>query len=263
MSAPKVLVIGEKFIDRYWLGSASRLSPEAPLPVVKIEDEPLQFMGGAANVAENLRVLGCQVRELYQPGHYPIKNRLVANGTQVARWDQYDSVDPIKFSNSTAINHLFEGIDGVVISDYNKGAITSELVAIVGDKTRDKKIFIDTKSSPSSYGILARQATFFPNVKEYAQFTAAYDAMPVKVLKMSEHGMTYQNRSTSIHQPALAKRVNNVSGAGDTAVAAYTYAILSGKEPKDALEFAARACAVVVGKPYTGTADHGEILSIT
>lgn len=262
MNVPKVLVIGEKFIDRYFIGSASRLSPEAPIPVVKLDDEPLQFMGGAGNVAENLKVLGAHVVELFQPGHFPIKNRLIVGQTQIARWDQYDTVSPIKLTNSVQVNHYFKDINGVIVSDYAKGAVTSELVATIGDKLGKARLFIDTKSSPAAYGILARQATFFPNMKEYAQFTAAYNACPVKVLKMSEHGMTYQNRSENIHQPALATKVVNVSGAGDTAVAAYAYAILTGKEPKDALEFAARACAVVVGKPYTGTADLSEILSV-
>ena len=259
----KILVIGEKFIDRYYIGNASRLSPEAPIPVVKIDDEPLQFMGGAGNVAENLKVLGVQVRELFQPGHYPIKNRLITHNVQLARWDQHDEVAPIQLTNQVATAHLFDGMDGIIISDYNKGAITSKLVAAIADYAKQAKIFIDTKGSPAAYGVLARSATFFPNMKEYAQYTAAYDAMPVKVLKMSEHGMTYQSRSVSVHQSALATKVVNVSGAGDTAVAAYAYATLSGKEPKDALEFAARACAVVVGKPYTATADMAEILSIT
>lgn len=85
----KIIVVGDSFIDRYWVGSTNRISPEAPIPVVEVE-YTRDFPGGAANVRENLRALGEDGLLLFKPAsseqNYPIKNRLISNGVQLARW---------------------------------------------------------------------------------------------------------------------------------------------------------------------------------
>lgn len=257
---PKILVIGEKFVDRYFIGTATRLSPEAPIPVVNVS-EVIQFGGGAANVAANLKALGAETRELYQPGHYPIKNRLVSGTHQLARWDQDDTIDPFTPLQINLSKHLFKDLDGVIISDYNKGVFdptsTAEIFRLIPPTT---SIFVDTKASPTKFSMAQKRTFFFPNLKEYIAHTYTYTSFPQIIRKESEQGMTYVGHDYgTIHQPALATKVVSVSGAGDTAVAAFAYAYCRGKRISEALEFAARACAVVVGKPYTSTASQEEI----
>jgi bifunctional ADP-heptose synthase (sugar kinase/adenylyltransferase) len=115
-------VIGEKFDDIYHVGTATRLSPEAPIPVVAVK-EVIQFAGGAGNVYQNLKALGANVL-LINPTETPRKNRLIANGLQVARWDEQDTVKPLPELQFKT----FDGYDGVIISDYGKGFFTPESI---------------------------------------------------------------------------------------------------------------------------------------
>jgi bifunctional ADP-heptose synthase (sugar kinase/adenylyltransferase) len=259
----KILVIGERFTDRYFIGTSTRLSPEAPIPVVNIK-EVIQFSGGAGNVVANLQALGAGVAELYQPGHYPIKNRLVSGGHQLARWDQDDTCEPFTALHMKLSKHLFKDVDGVVISDYNKGAFSSEGVAAIMEMVpQTATLFVDTKTSPGKYAILNNRTFFFPNMKEWAAHAESYNAMYNVVRKESEHGMTYLARGgRGAYAPALATTVVSVSGAGDTAMAAFAYAYCNGARPSEAIEFASRACAVVVSKPYTSVATLDEINQI-
>lgn len=255
---PRILVIGEKFVDRYFIGTATRLSPEAPIPVVAIS-EVIQFQGGAGNVAANLKSLGAETRELYQPGHYPIKNRLVGNGVQLARWDQDDTCEPLSALQISLSKHLFKDVDGVIISDYNKGmfepAGIAEIFRLI---PATATIFVDTKSTPTKFAIDQRRTFFFPNMKEYTAHAFTYNGFPHLVRKESEQGMTYIGHDDTFHQPALAKQVVSVSGAGDTAIAGFAYSYCSSHGIQDSLLFAAQACAVVVGKPYTSTTTQKE-----
>ena len=171
MSQPRILVIGEALIDRYWLGTATRLSPEAPVPVVKIEKK-FDIVGGATNVARNLDALGAKVEGIYQRSGCPIKNRLLIGNTQVARWDERDSCEQIY----VGLEKLY-GIDGVVLSDYGKGGFRSTETLRESLRNFNGPIFVDTKQSPLKFTDLwegPERFTFFPNLKEFRQFEANY-----------------------------------------------------------------------------------------
>lgn len=255
--APVILVIGERFTDRYFIGTATRLSPEAVVPVVAIK-EVIQSPGGAANVAENLKALGATVREIYQPGHYPIKNRLVANGQQLARWDVDDYIAPFDSFKLRLLAPQFRGVDGVIISDYAKGAFTPEAISTIRKLVpSDTPLFVDTKGSPAWFG---GSPFFFPNMKEWATHKVAYDEESLVIRTESENGMTLLEDGVVLHHlPTLATKVVSVSGAGDTAIAAFAYAIGCGKHVSQAMEFASQACAISVSKPYTSTVTLDEI----
>lgn len=262
MSEPRILVIGERFIDRYFVGTASRLSPEAPVPVVKI-DSTFELPGGAANVAQNLKALGCTPTEVYQWGNIPIKNRLISSGIQVARWDEHDNISP--WSDEAFSKATWGGLDGVIISDYNKGAFTAtNIQSLFGTILKVPFIFVDSKSSPTKFGHYLDRTFYFPNLKEYREHANDYEACPNIVRTMSETGMELLHNGQELyHEPAYAKRVVSVSGAGDTAIAAFAYEYCKSQDPERALEFASKACAVSVSKPYTSTASHDEISKIT
>ena len=249
MSQPRILVIGEALIDRYWLGTATRLSPEAPVPVVKIEKK-FDIVGGATNVARNLDALGAKVEGIYQRSGCPIKNRLLIGNTQVARWDERDSCEQIY----VGLEKLY-GIDGVVLSDYGKGGFRSTETLRESLRNFKGKIFIDTKQSPSVFGGL--EATFFPNLKEFQKFQGYYQYLDPKyyVLKKSALGLQFEGYTW----PSKARNIVSVSGAGDTVIAAWAFAILTGKPEPWAAEFAIDAAGVVCAKPFTATATLAEI----
>lgn len=264
MTEPIILVIGERFIDRYYVGTASRLSPEAPVPVVKI-DQTFELPGGAANVSANLRALGCEPTEIYQWGAAPIKNRLISSGIQVARWDEHDDIKPWDEYMFRTLGHHAEGVDGVIISDYNKGAFTPENTkSLFAAVAAVPFIFVDSKSSPTRFGLRPNETFYFPNMKEYREHASDYESCPNIVRTMSEAGMELLHNGQELyHEPAYAKRVVSVSGAGDTAIAAFAYEYCRTLDPERSLRFASKACAVSVGKPYTSTATHDEIDKIT
>lgn len=260
MSEPRILVVGEKFIDRYYIGTATRLSPEAPIPVVAVK-QVIQRNGGAANVLSNLVTLGAIVYNYY-PDAAPTKNRLIANGHQLARWDENDDVLPLDFSKES----MFD-VDAMIISDYNKGAFNGKnLQTLKALCSKVKYVFIDTKRDPNSFSFYPSETFFFPNIKEFEAHSDSYYETKNVIRTESENGMTYVSYGQGkLKQPALTRpeKVVSVCGAGDTAIAAFAYAYCKEPNISKAMVFSSQACAVVVRKPYTATVSHEEINALT
>lgn len=254
MTLPKILVVGDLMVDRYHFGTVTRISPEAPIPVVKIVDEK-SFMGGAGNVIENLLALGAEVKCPVSPTQQiPVKNRLMVGDTQVARWDENDELPPVDLEAiDQAVLHWRP--DAVVISDYGKGAITYEVNEVLADLK--VPTFIDTKRNPRDFNVI-EDVTFFPNQKEYDEYRTEYNHLWSVVLKRGSLGIQVLNQGKVVQDyPAWAGRVVSVCGAGDTVLVGFVYA--SCFHGMDALAFANAAAAVVVGKPWTSTATQEEI----
>lgn len=240
------LVIGESFIDRYWIGSPRCLSAEAPIPVIDIKTT-LEFPGGAANVLENLKSLGISSWTfLTQPSAKPIKNRLMVDTHQVARWDENDVAGPITEEQLACIP---QGYDGIIISDYGKGALGGDIRRLKALVPQDVPLFIDTKRDPFWFTPIANTKTFyFPNLKEYTQFQESYLELEGQVvLKRGPKGLQFG----TLRVPALAKQVLSVNGAGDTVIAAFALAYSQTSSAEAALHFAAQAAALAVEAPYT------------
>jgi D-beta-D-heptose 7-phosphate kinase/D-beta-D-heptose 1-phosphate adenosyltransferase len=193
---PTVLVVGDIMCDTYLWGKVSRISPEAPVPIFA-STERRQVLGGAANVAANLRALGCDVRllgvigadatgrcireQLYEQGIADTwlvqdvtrptteKTRLIASQQQLLRLD-YESQNPLALSLvSQALRSaepLMRDIDGVVCSDYQKGVCTHALLEplFTMARTAGHPIFVDPKAQDFSH---YRGATVLkPNLQE-------------------------------------------------------------------------------------------------
>ncbi len=251
----KIGVIGDQMIDRYWLGTIGGISAEVPIPVVKVSGK-LDYAGGAGNVGANVSALSIQSVELpWNPNRtYPIKNRLIANSIQVSRWDEDDYCEPIQLKDLDQ----FRGVTGLIVADYAKGSITPEL--IVELKGWSCPIFVDTKRDPSQW--IGSEAILFPNLKEYLQFKDKYEWFPRLVLKQSEKGLALMEFGTAVlSRPSLARFVTSVNGAGDTVIAAFAMAFLSGANLDWCLTFANQAAALSVEKPYTSTSTLAEINS--
>lgn len=193
----KILVIGDVMLDRYFWGSVSRVSPEAPVPVIDIEKETFH-LGGAANVANNLKSLGAEpvifgllgnddngrkfTKLANQNGlntmgvfvdadrKTTVKTRVIGNNQQIARLDTESkneiSLTGIQFMISKIMET--ENIAGIIFEDYNKGTISKKLIEDVLYVTEWKKIpvFVDPKEN---YFFEYKNVTVFkPNKKEAA-----------------------------------------------------------------------------------------------
>ena len=195
----KILVIGDIMIDEYLWGSVSRLSPEAPVPVVDVESESLRF-GGAANVALNLKTLGCipiiigligkdemADRFLELMARYSLKNngiiqdetrpttiktRIIGDNQHIARVDR----EKIKYVEGKLAEEVKEKIsshidesDAIILQDYNKGVLAKEIIrfAISLANEQNKISAVDPKFL--NFLEFKESTVFKPNIRETAQ----------------------------------------------------------------------------------------------
>ncbi len=190
-----IAVIGDLMLDRYFWGSVSRISPEAPVPVIDIEHETFH-LGGAANVAHNLRSLGIQpvlcgvvgnddegstLRQTAEASglvttgilfdsHRPttVKTRIMGNNQHIARLDKEkrDYINDQTSESILSVLYSLENLDGIIIEDYNKGVITGHLIQLLTalSKKNNIPLFVDPKKN---FFFDYKQATVFkPNRKE-------------------------------------------------------------------------------------------------
>ncbi|MCK5259988.1 MAG: D-glycero-beta-D-manno-heptose-7-phosphate kinase [Candidatus Omnitrophica bacterium] len=192
-----VLVVGDVILDQYIQGSVSRISPEAPVPVV-LEEGSFHTPGGAANVAHNLRGLGAKVTLIGRIGNDPegqilkrqlrkegidihglfidkrlptiCKTRVVAQGQQVVRIDRENirnSGDKeVKQKIYSFIKGNIKTFDAIIISDYGKGLITPELVDFVRTQALAKKKIIIVDPKVEHFGYYRNVTAITPNLKE-------------------------------------------------------------------------------------------------
>lgn len=170
-------VLGDVMLDRYIRGSARRLSPEAPVPVVEIEEES-EHPGGAANVAVNLRSLGVEVSIIGMVGEdanghrlvevlseeeidarglvsspslkTTVKTRVIADGQHIVRADRESSADSSQDVVDSMIKHLREllpSLDALVLQDYDKGTLSSAMIKRTIEIAREEGVplFVDPK----------------------------------------------------------------------------------------------------------------------
>ena len=195
-SKVRVLIVGDVMLDRYWWGSVTRISPEAPVPVVRLE-RMTATAGGAANVAANVVGLGAEalmvgligqdsegvlLSEILESGgisprflvstetrQTSVKTRIIAHSQQVVRVDN-EHVAPISEAEA---ERVFEGIekildqaDIVIVSDYAKGLLIENLLSrlITKSRTKEKKILVDPKGK--DYSKYKGATLLTPNQKE-------------------------------------------------------------------------------------------------
>ncbi|HOP07842.1 MAG TPA: D-glycero-beta-D-manno-heptose-7-phosphate kinase [candidate division Zixibacteria bacterium] len=191
MGRARIMIVGDIMLDEYWFGSVSRISPEAPVPVVEITSSK-QLLGGAANVAANIRTLGDEVVLLGAVGNdeaggkltallndrsisddylildksrqTTIKTRVIAHSQQVVRTDRENrhSLDePIEKKLLDRFMSMIDRVDAVIISDYGKGVITPTLLEAViqACSHREKFVAVDPKE------------TNFPNYRNVSLIT--------------------------------------------------------------------------------------------
>ena len=304
--SPKLLVIGDLMIDHYLWGSCERISPEAPVQVVNVQSES-SVLGGAGNVINNLRALGAQVDVISVIGGCEIsdelknllknievdtqylitqkdritskKSRIIAAQQQVVRYDR-ESSDEISAGSQKSILESFTSIinnyDGVLLSDYGKGVLPSNLtksLISIANKA-NKKVLVDPKGL--DYSKYKGAYLLTPNKKEASEATqvAIKDNesltqaitqlktecdLTISLITLSEQGVAIYDDELRTH-PTVAREVFDVTGAGDTVLASLGFALACDYQIDDAVKFSNLAAGVVVGKIGSATATINEII---
>jgi rfaE bifunctional protein kinase chain/domain len=289
-----ILVFGDAMLDEYWWGSVSRISPEAPVPVVEIERSE-QKPGGAANVALNVAALGGtprlvavvgndRGRELLfgnlqekgldidglvvDPGRPTTrKTRIIGHHQQVVRAD-FESTVEVSPSVQAALWDMFtarlEHCQGVIISDYGKGVITSDLLCKIIEKTRAEGKFVVVDPKDTHFFSYQRATTLTPNHHE-AGFVAGRRIRDEETLRQvgfdllnrlqaesllitrGEQGMAlFEPPDVLTHFPTRATKVYDVTGAGDTVISAVSMALAADADMKEAAYLSNFAAGIVV-----------------
>lgn len=225
----KIVLIGDNCIDEYQYGTVDRLSPEAPVPVFQ-NTHLVTKPGMAANVQANLEALGCHVTAYL--GMPSVKTRLIdsRSNQHIVRIDRDRENDPLVIADLDLSDY-----DAVVISDYNKGFVTYELVEQIVCAS-PVPVFVDTKKTD-----LARFEGAVVKINSFEHSLAK--TFPTElIVTLGKHGARYRDQV----YPADSIEVVDVCGAGDTFLAALVYQYLCEHDMGHAIEFAVSASAVTV-----------------
>jgi D-beta-D-heptose 7-phosphate kinase/D-beta-D-heptose 1-phosphate adenosyltransferase len=306
-----ILVLGDSMVDEYLTGECSRLSPEAPVPILRVDpDKTRHVLGGAANTAANIAALGGRavLLTLYNPEDPAgvsfrslcrglgirveafddgrptlIKTRVVDRRQQLLRLDREDTRD-LSSATEEAVLAAFrlrlQDAQAVVLSDYAKGFLTAGLTqALIREAAAaGKPLILDPR--PQHAARYVGGGYVAPNWKESLGLLGWSDREPAPhhvrevgealrlrfdahiLLTLGPGGMAFFDRATgeSFDMPTAAREVYDVSGAGDTVVAAFALAVATGRTHREAAELANLAAGRVVAKLGTATVTREEIL---
>jgi rfaE bifunctional protein kinase chain/domain len=289
----RIIVFGDLMVDQYLWGNVSRISPEAPVPIINISSEQVRF-GGAANVAFN--IIGLKANPLLigvlgddRMGHIfqdmlkqsnlsnegivmvpgrptTVKTRIIGNNQHVARVDQ-ESVEQISSEIQEQLYKIFvsqiENVAAIVIEDYNKGVVAPQLVKHVSElaERNDKIITVDPKFE--NFFAFKNVTVFKPNVKETEEALAMrirddetltsagkkllsiLNAKAVLVTRGSRGMALFEKSGDHDFIETQARKVADVSGAGDTVIATLTFALSGGSSIKEAVTLSNYAAGIV------------------
>jgi D-beta-D-heptose 7-phosphate kinase / D-beta-D-heptose 1-phosphate adenosyltransferase len=288
----KILVVGDVMLDTYLKGDVKRVSPEAPVPIVKIDGE-YNTLGGAGNVASNLVSLGCKaslfsfagndfsgdilkgllrkkgVESFIDKSNKTIqKIRIFGGNQQLARADR-ESIRERKFSGEIKriLSEKAAEADMIIVSDYSKGAVNEDLMNLLAGYMG--KIIVDPK--PKNKELYRGVFLITPNEKETIEMTSVQnvedagsklkeDLKANILVTRGKKGMSlFSNKQ--IHIPTYAREVFNVTGAGDTAIATLALALASGASMNEAANLANHAAGITVEKQGTYSVSFSELLS--
>ncbi len=305
----KILCIGDIILDTYCKGVIERISPEAPIPVLKVLEDDINILGGSGNVARNIVAAGDKCHLISIIGNdnngkaikslckkfknltfdliidknrcTTKKNRFVSGNQQILRVDSeksdYISKDLTKKILSIVYKKLNQ-IKIIIISDYNKGLLTKELLEkiIQVSKVKNKIVIVDPKNRDLS--IYKNADIITPNLKELFEATESnlipnqktIEKLSRKIIKdfgfqhvittKSSDGISLVSKKLqTLHLPSKAKEVFDVSGAGDTVVSYIASGILRNYSLEESVKLANEAAGIAVSKFGTATVSRNEV----
>lgn len=308
MKKGAVLIIGDVMLDTYLSGDADRISPEAPVPVIRIQEE-WHVLGGAGNVARNITALGGKAlllgvrgndsagerldtlirEEAIQAAVYvhpdrptTVKSRILARGQQMLRFD-WEQAHPFSAQEEEKLLSIVEDLlpqcQAVVISDYNKGLITPSFM--LGLKKRldmlpvPPPVLVDPK--PGNIASYTGVTLMTPNTKEtgesaqipiHSQQDVAMAGQTLMRRLGCKHMLTtlgadgmavFEDEKTIRHIPTVARKVFDVTGAGDTVIATVALALGTGAPLLQACILANHAAGVVIGEIGAATCSNAHL----
>lgn len=289
----RIAVVGDLMLDRYFWGSVARISPEAPVPVVEIESESAR-LGGAANVAHNIKSLGGEpmlvgvvgndnsgtlLRDILIENSFTtaglvvdesrpttVKTRVIAHHQHVVRIDRETKAEisyTLQHKILDVLRQNIHSLDAIIIEDYNKGVIAKSLIKQLVELANQygKTVAADPKFNNffDYHGV----TIFKPNRKEVEEVMgiklvddamveetgrALMERLQVKniLLTRGEKGITlFEEGGTITHVATKARKVADVSGAGDTVISTLTVALAGGASMREAATLANYAGGVV------------------
>lgn len=307
----RVLVVGDVMTDAYIKGQVTRMSPEAPVPVVDLQEQE-QRIGGAGNVALNLIALGAnailasvigqdnagnELEQMLQNAGIQttalvvsaqrkttIKTRVLSNGKQMLRIDSEDQHDlqpnEAALLKENILALLAEGIDGVLLEDYNKGVLTTELIQWIIAESNARNIPIAVDPKKKNFFSYVGCTLFKPNLKElkeglHIDFNFQQDPNALHkaieqlqhqinsrytLVTLSEHGVQLFDGQSHQYHPAHRRNISDVSGAGDTVIATTTLCLICGASPEQMAALANLAGGLVCEQPGVVSIDKEKFL---
>jgi rfaE bifunctional protein kinase chain/domain len=309
----RVLVIGDIILDEYIWGDVSRISPEAPVPVVEIKQET-KMLGGAANVIHNIATLGAKpilcgvigedvsgeilldnIQQmdlridgivLEQDRPTSVKTRVVARNQQVVRFDRESCRDIRPESIHKILNFIeknLSSLDAIVVSDYGKGVISAPLMKKLREFVRsvpNGSVILAVDPKTGNFDYYHGVDVITPNHHEAGAFCQlkivdgeTLNRVGKKILSdlacrsvlitQGRDGMTlFENSGEITHIPTVAKKVFDVTGAGDTVIGTFSLGLASGLELKSAAVLSNFAAGIVVGEVGTSTVSAEDLKKI-
>ncbi len=303
LAGGKVLIVGDLVLDHYVIGTVSRISPEAPVPVVHVREERY-LLGGAGNVARNVVSLGGEavivgvcgrdqdgermtrllrdcgvVAHTVCDGDRPTirKTRVVAQNQQMVRVD-YEQTCCV---SDDVLDQVFDFMRAsaadcgvIIISDYGKGLVTERFMQrlwqLLDGLPNRPKVYVDPKVR--NFELYAGVDILTPNTKEAAEGAGVELGDRLSVIRagarifrklhcanllitLGPDGMAlFESPDKVLHIPTAARKVFDVTGAGDTVIAALALATAAGLDLVSACAVANVAAGIVVGEVGTATA---------
>jgi D-beta-D-heptose 7-phosphate kinase/D-beta-D-heptose 1-phosphate adenosyltransferase len=287
-ASKRLLVVGDVMLDKYIWGEVGRISPEAPVPVVRATHQSEQ-PGGAANVAMNLSRLGAQTHLIGFTGGdenerllaarletdgiatsfvvsegFPTitKQRILGGRQQMLRLDseRLDARPQGDYNRLiAAVLEQLPGCQAVVLSDYAKGVFTPEVCrqVVVAARGSGIPVLVDPKSA--DFSRYRGATTICPNLGELAM-VASLD-LEFITATLGDKGIALVRPGKHSIAPAVARQVFDVSGAGDTVISVLALCLASGLDPEVSVQLANVAAGIVVGKVGTVPVEKHELLA--
>ena len=303
----KVLIVGDIMVDQFIWGKVSRISPEAPVPVVRVTSENL-LLGGCANVLNNVFSMGGKVAvsgivgsddmgrwligklremEIDTAGVIVehdrptiLKTRIIAHNQQVVRFDREDQ-NPVARSSLQGILEYIESIKddlgAVIISDYNKGVFSKELIKRIREITSEMGIILCIDPKQSDFSLYRGCDLITPNHQETERalgmelehsdditkggktLIREFDFGAVLITRGEEGMSLFENDGGVTHIPTVAREVFDVTGAGDTVIGVFALCVAAGATFKEASVLANHAAGIAVGKVGTAPVYQDEL----
>lgn len=301
----KILVIGDLILDQYIWGTVNRISPEAPVPIVEVTKEDF-LLGGASNVAHNIVALGGSATIVGivgndRPGDILtdlldkqgiecrgafrclrstiVKTRVIAHNQQVVRFDKEDKDRLDRKIAERLFKYILAMVpdhDAVIISDYKKGVISSELIKTVLKSAKPSHVFVSVDPKVGHFRFYKNVSLITPNLAE-ASLASGIEIKDEKslinagkillkslscdavLITKGDQGMSLFEKEKVTHIPTATKDVYDVTGAGDTVIAVFTLARAAGASMKKAAVIANHAAGIVVAKVGTAVATSDQL----